>query len=94
MTMFLMAMLLISSMAFREYAHFIDHAHHFQGLPSETHSSLDHDAKFHYLTEAVLAFAIPGMHQKVVAIVAPLSAKDISSVPHLLPPNRAPPVSI
>ncbi len=92
--MLLMAMLLISSMALREYAHFIDHAHHFYGQPGAAESSFDHDAKFHYITEAELAFEAPCMHQQVVAIVAPLCEKNLSSQPHLLPETRAPPASV
>lgn len=93
-TMFLVAMLLISSMTLREYAHYIDHAHHFQGQPETAQSSFDHDAKFHYITAAELAFEAPCMHQQVVAIVAPLCQKNLSSEPHLLPETRAPPAIV
>ncbi len=90
-TMFLMAMLLVSSMTFREYAHFIDHAH---GSPGTAETSYDHDAKFHYLTEALLTIEPPCWHDKLVMVIPPLSEKNPFAAPRFLPDTRAPPVSV
>lgn len=93
-TMFLMAMLLVSSMTFREYAHFIDHAHHAHGSPGTAETSYDHDAKFHYLTEALLTIEPPCWHDKLVMVIPPLSEKNPFAAPRFLPDTRAPPVSV
>ncbi len=93
-TMFILAVLLFSSMTLREYAHYVDHAHHFYGQPGTAHSSFDHDAKFHFVTEAELAFEPPCWHQQVVTVIEPLCEKNTSSHPRLLPETRAPPVCV
>jgi hypothetical protein len=93
-TMFLLAMLLISSMTLREYAHFIDHARHFHGQPGTSQPNFDHEAKFHFVTQAMMAFEPPCWHQKVVAIISPLCEKNLLAQPHLLPETRAPPASV
>lgn len=92
--MFLMAMLLISSMTLREYAHFIDHAHHFQGKPGAAESSFDHDAKFHYLTEALLAFECHCWHHQLVMVIPAMCENNLSAEPSLLPETRAPPANV
>ena len=93
-TMLIMAMLLISSMTLREYAHFIDHARHFHGQPGSTQPNFDHEAKFHFVTEAESAFEPPCWRQNVVTVIAPLSEKTSTARPHLLPETRAPPASV
>lgn len=92
--MFLLAMLLISSMALREYAHFIDHAHRFHGQTGSTHSSNDHEAKFHFVTEAELVIEPPCWRRDMVEFVEPLCEQKLSAEPRLLPETRAPPVSV
>jgi len=93
-TYFLMALLLVSSMALREYAHFVDHARPFQGQPGSARTNTDHEAKFHFVTEAELAFETPGWHHKFVGFTQPLSENNTSSPPRLLPETRAPPASV
>ncbi len=92
--MFLMALLLISSMALREYAHFIDHAHQFHGQSGSAHSSFDHEAKFHFVPEAESSFEPLCWRQQVEAVVqVPSQSKPSADFP-LLPETRAPPACV
>lgn len=93
-TMLVMAILLIGSMALREYAHFHAHANQPQGQPVTAQSRLNHDAKFHFVTEAEPTFEPPFWHQQVVAVVQPVHENTPFARPHLLPETRAPPVSV
>lgn len=90
-SMFTLAVLLISSMGLREYAHIIDHARHFQSHRGTFSLDFNHEAKFHCLTEAESAFEPPCVHQQVVAILQLLREDNSSSQPRLLPATRAPP---
>lgn len=92
--MFVVAMLLISSMTLREYAHFEEHTHYLEGQFGTTPSNFDHEAKFHYVTEAQLAFEPPLWHRQVVCTVQSLSENNAISEPHLLPETRAPPACV
>ncbi len=90
-TMFTVAVFLISSMSLREYAHFVDHFLHFNGCPGTFTSELDHEAKFHCVTEAEPTFKPPILRQPLVAILQLLQENVPSSQPRLLPETRAPP---
>jgi hypothetical protein len=90
-TMFTVAVFLISSMSLREYAHFIDHFLHFSGRPGTFTSELDHEARFHCVTEAEPAFEPPILSQQLVAILQLPQENVPSSRPRLLPETRAPP---
>ena len=93
-TMFTVAVLLISGMSLREYAHFVDHIQSLNGRPGTFTSELDHQAKFHCVTEAEPTFEPPCWHQQVVAVLQLLRENTLSSQPRLLPETRAPPAFI
>lgn len=90
-TMFTVVLFLISSMSLREYAHFLDHFLHFNDRPGIFTSELDHEAKFHCVTEAESKFEPPILHQQLVAILQLPEELVPSSQPRLLPETRAPP---
>jgi len=89
--MFFLAVLLFSTMSLREYAHFMAHTSDSHGQSGSAQSSLSHDAKFHFVTEAEAAFEPPQWHQQVVAVILPLCENIPFAQPHLLPETRAPP---
>ena len=93
-SMSLLAMLLVSSMTLREYAHFIDHAHRFHDQPGSAHSSFDHEAKFHFVMEAELVFEPPCWHRDPMELIQPLCDQKLSAELRLLPETRAPPASV
>ena len=93
-TMFTVAVFLISSMSLREYAHFVDHISNFNGYPGTSTSEFDHQAKFHCVTEAEQTFEPPCWRQQAVAILQLLRENTPSSQPRLLPESRAPPAFI
>ena len=82
-----MAILLVTSMSVREYAHFMDHVH-----TGTTQSGHDHDLKFHFVTEAESTYNANPDHQRVIEIVQTLCENNSSVQPRLLPETRAPPV--
>jgi hypothetical protein len=85
--MFLIAILLVTSMSLREYAHFIDHAN-----IDTAQSSFDHDLKFHFVTEAEPVYKATSDHQRIIEIIQILCENNSSIQTHLLPEPRAPPV--
>lgn len=91
-TMITVAVLLIGSMAVREYAHVLDHVRNGNKGPHTLTSELNHDAIFHCVTEAVPLFEPPCWHQPAVESLQALRENLPSSQLRFLPETRAPPV--
>ncbi len=89
--MFAVAVLLISGMAVRECAHFLDHVRLSHADHRTLASELQHDAVFHYLSEALSPFDPSCRCQPAVEIL-PSLREDLSPCQsNLLPATRAPP---
>lgn len=87
-----LAVLLLGSMAVREYAHVLDHLHHFHGDPTTFTTELTHNAVFHCMGEAATPFEPFCWCRRVVEILPVFRDNLPSGPPRLLPDTRAPPV--
>lgn len=93
-TMFIVAILLVNSMAMRDFAHFKAHANHPPRELPTPQSCTTHDAIFHCVTEAEAPFEPPCWNLRLVAVIQPLCENIAHGGLRLLPETRAPPASV